>query len=257
MTRGPKSLWKEKTHSAGRRAPLRKEVWTGALRNGHGGRRSTPRGHWGKEQTERTRDSSEPHRTRFRTREGWKAKTAGCIQVQKQLRSVTKTPNWNDKKLHHPEIKDFQHCDEFFSGFYAYVYTKSFWKKRHFTGVNLRRQLNKGRWKMGERWGRREAPDMVAGRMGLLLTAKGTADLSRCKHSAENHRAGYRVMFQRHQQRRATWDPGAGRARERAWGEQERPKEPREAQTLGGSDKDSKWEKQRATGKPDQLYHRN
>ena len=234
MTRGPKSLWKEKTHSAGRRAPLRKEVWTGALRNGHGGRRSTPRGHWGKEQTERTRDSSEPHRTRFRTREGWKAKTAGCIQVQKQLRSVTKTPNWNDKKLHHPEIKDFQHCDEFFSGFYAYVYTKSFWKKRHFTGVNLRRQLNKGRWKMGERWGRREAPDMVAGRMGLLLTAKGTADLSRCKHSAENHRAGYRVMFQRHQQRRATWDPGAGRARERAWGEQERPKEPREAQTLGG-----------------------
>ena len=61
---------------------------------------------------------------------------------------------------------------------------------------------------MGERWSQREAPNTVAGRTGLLLTAKETADLSRCERSAENLRAGSRVTLQRRQQRRATQEQG-------------------------------------------------
>ena len=68
--------------------------------------------HAGTEESSRDRkergDSSEPH------------------QTQKQLRPAARTQNCSNGKLQHPETKSFNTVVNFFSGFYAHVYTKSF-----------------------------------------------------------------------------------------------------------------------------------
>ena len=188
MTQGPKSSWKEKAHAAGTRVPRRKEVLTGALKNDDGRCKHTPSGRWAEEQRRQATARSPSGEVQD---EGRLREEDCSLGPSTETISVTEIQNWNDKKLHHPEIKGFQQCGEFlFQYLCICIYQKLLKEEKLHRGKLKKTQLNKWRWKIGERRGPREAPNMVAGRMGSLLTAKGTADLSRCKHSAENNRAG-------------------------------------------------------------------
>lgn len=143
-------------------------------------------------------------------------------------------------------------------------------------------------WKMRERRGKRGAPNMVAGRMGLLLTAKGKSGQAGWGHkrwlwfrtcwvwdahsSSRLTSQDVNLKLKTTGQARITHltvicrerlseTLGGVRAlREGVGREEKRPTTEQGeggVQTVGGWQEDSKSEKQTAKGKPDLPCHRN